>query len=140
ARDVLRSLIDNVKAREQVAICIRFVPTCDFVPKEMFLGFFRADNTWSETLFHIVSASLASFGLSFEDLRGQAYDGAKNMSGEISGLKTLITQRNETALYVHCMGHRANSTVQDAFETNEIQAALAVLQCVSRFVRSSPKR
>ena len=40
-------------------------------------------------------------GLSISRLHGQGYDGASNMRGEFSGLKTLILNENESAFYVH---------------------------------------
>jgi hypothetical protein len=39
-------------------------------------------------------------------IRGQGYDGASNMKGEIKGLKTLIMKESPSAYYVHCFAHQ----------------------------------
>ncbi|KAH9793908.1 TTF-type domain-containing protein [Citrus sinensis] len=43
----------------------------------------------------------ARHGLSMSRLRGQGYDGASNMQGELNSLKTLILKENESAYYIH---------------------------------------
>ena len=44
--------------------------------------------------------------MSISRLRGQGYDGASNMQGEFSGLRTLIMNENECAYYIHCFAHQ----------------------------------
>jgi hypothetical protein len=39
-------------------------------------------------------------------IRGQGYDGASNMKGEIKGLKTLIMEESPSAYYIHCFAHQ----------------------------------
>jgi hypothetical protein len=39
-------------------------------------------------------------------IRGQGYDGASNMKGDIKGLKTLIMQESHCAYYIHCFAHQ----------------------------------
>ncbi|CAN1136727.1 hypothetical protein LINPERPRIM_LOCUS21479 [Linum perenne] len=38
----------------------------------------------------VIESMLMKNGLSISKVRGQGYDGASNMKGEINGLKTLI--------------------------------------------------
>ncbi|CAN1214974.1 Zinc finger MYM-type protein 1 [Linum perenne] len=44
-------------------------------------------------------------------IRGQGYDGASNMKGEINGLKSLILAENPSAHYVHCFAHQLQLTL-----------------------------
>ncbi|XP_062085725.1 uncharacterized protein LOC133791830 [Humulus lupulus] len=44
--------------------------------------------------------------ISTKEQMGQGYDGASNMQGEFSGLKTLILNENPSAFYVHCFAHQ----------------------------------
>jgi hypothetical protein len=39
-------------------------------------------------------------------LRGQGYDGASNMRGELNVLKKLVLDENPHAFYVHCFAHQ----------------------------------
>uniref|UniRef100_A0A7N0SZ13 HAT C-terminal dimerisation domain-containing protein n=1 Tax=Kalanchoe fedtschenkoi TaxID=63787 RepID=A0A7N0SZ13_KALFE len=43
--------------------------------------------------------------------RGQGYDGASNMKGEIHGLKTLIMNDTSSAYYINCFAHQLQSTL-----------------------------
>ncbi|CAN1818197.1 Zinc finger MYM-type protein 1 [Linum perenne] len=54
---------------------------------------------------------LVTHGLSLSRIRGQGYDGASNMKGEINGLKTLILAENSAAYYVHCFAHQLQLTL-----------------------------
>ena len=48
--------------------------------------------------------------MSLSNLRGQGYDGASNMQGDINSLKTLILKENKSAFYVHCFAHQLQLT------------------------------
>jgi len=39
-------------------------------------------------------------------IRGQGYDGASNMKGDIKELKILIMQESPSAYYIHCFAHQ----------------------------------
>ena len=49
--------------------------------------------------------------MSLSKLRGQGYDGASNMWGDINDLKTLILKENKLAFYVHCFAHQLQLTL-----------------------------
>jgi len=152
----LRELIKNVKAakfyslmldetadisaKEQISICFRIAGD-DFTVHEFFFGFYQTDDTRSATLFKCVEDVLTRFDLSFKDCRGQCYDGAANMSGSIKGLQTLIRDRENRALYVHCRAHTLNLVAQDCVENlAEIRNAMNLVQKFVAFARGSPKR
>jgi len=42
----------------------------------------------------------------FKQVRGQGYDGARNMRGKFNGLKSLILRDNPSAHYIHCYAHQ----------------------------------
>ena len=54
---------------------------------------------------------LVVMGLDLTKLRGQAYDGARNMSGRTKGASTLISEQYPLALYLHCASHYLNLVV-----------------------------
>ena len=57
-----------------------------------------------------IECLLCEHNLSLSNLRGQGYDGASNMQGNINGLKTLILKENKSAFYVHCFAHQLQLT------------------------------
>ena len=46
--------------------------------------------------------------LPIENLRGQSYDGASNMSGKYKGVKTLLQKQQPLTYYTHCGAHRGS--------------------------------
>ncbi|CAN1302668.1 Zinc finger MYM-type protein 1 [Linum perenne] len=81
----------DVSIKEQMAIVLRF--------------------TKALTLKNEIEAMLVKNGLSLSRIRGQGYDGASNMKGEINGLKSLILAENSSAHYVHCFAHQLQLTL-----------------------------
>ncbi len=47
--------------------------------------------------------------MKIENIRGQGYDGAANMSGHYKGLQSRILRQNPKALYVNCQAHCLNA-------------------------------
>ncbi|CAN1125912.1 Zinc finger MYM-type protein 1 [Linum perenne] len=87
--DVFSILVDearDVSIKEQMSMVLRYV-----------------DKTGSvvERFLSISHSMLLKHGLSFSKIRGQGYDGASNMKGEINGLKTLILSKTPSAYYIH---------------------------------------
>ena len=125
---------------EQVCISFRYV-TDELVIKEDFVGFYETGNTQADTLFNIAKDVVLRFGLDMENIRGQCYDGASNVSGHISGLQTRILEVSPTALFVHCVAHRLNLVVQDALTSiTEIRNFIGTAQDLITFVKGSPRR
>ena len=58
-------------------------------------------------------------GLDPKQIRGQAYDGASNISGRFSGAQARV-KVSPAAVFGHCTAQRLNLMVQDTF--NEIRA------------------
>ena len=54
---------------------------------------------------------LCEHNLSLSKIRGQGYNEASNMQGDINGLKTLILKENKSAFYVHCFVHQLQLTL-----------------------------
>ena len=80
---------------------------CRFVNKkgevlERLLGGNHIFDTRSASLKISLDAMFEKHNLTMYRLRGQGYDGASNMRGELHGLKTLVLADNPHAFYVHC--------------------------------------
>ncbi|XP_057526316.1 uncharacterized protein LOC130805556 [Amaranthus tricolor] len=83
---------------------------------------------------------LMEHSLSPSMIRGQGYDGASNMRGEINGLKTLIMNDTPRAYYIHCFAHQLQLTLvavakknllvreETLFEKNQAQVVAQALE------------
>lgn len=79
--------------------------------------------------------------LPFEKCRGQAYDGAANMSGHISGVAARVKKEEKAALHVHCLAHSLNLCLQDtAHVCMPIRESLHLVMELVQLIKWSPKR
>lgn len=130
----------DVSNVEQVSICIRIVSE-EFMVSEIFMGFYQTDDTRSESLFRIIQDVLIRLNLDISKVRGQCFDGARNVSGKLSGLQARIRDIEPRALFVHCFAHSLNLMVQDALEGLPlIRNFIGIIKELINFIRDSPKR
>ncbi|CAN1277353.1 hypothetical protein LINPERPRIM_LOCUS16301 [Linum perenne] len=84
---------------------------------------------------------LVTHGLSLSRIRGQGYDGASNMKGEINGLKTLILAENSAAYYVHCFAHQLQLTLVAVAKNHcDVSGFFTSVSSLINLVGSSCKR
>ncbi|WVZ55239.1 hypothetical protein U9M48_005925 [Paspalum notatum var. saurae] len=102
---ILADESSDISHKERLALCLRFVDRLG-KPCEHFIGVVHVDDTTSLSLKKAIESKLVSHGLTMTQIRGQGYDGASNMKGEIRGLKTLIMQILPSAYYIHCFAHQ----------------------------------
>jgi len=96
---------------------------------------------WARTLVEVTRDVLIRLDLSFDNCRGQCYDGAGNMSGHLSGVQARIHQKCEKALNIHCYAHSLNLALQD--DARGIPLIPSIFQCVkelSTIIKASAKR
>ncbi|XP_008245462.1 PREDICTED: uncharacterized protein LOC103343584 [Prunus mume] len=74
-------------------------------------------------------------------LRGQGYDGASNMRGELNGLKTQILREYPQAYYVHCFAYQLQLALVAIAKGNEnIATFFTMASSVVNIIRASCKR
>lgn len=78
----------NVSTKEQMVVVLRYVDKRDRVV-ERFFGLIHITDTNALTLLAAIEAMPAKHGLSLSNLRGQGYDGASNIRGNLMDLKRL---------------------------------------------------
>ena len=84
---------------------------------------------------------LTRFELNMSDCRGQCFDGAANMSGNVTGLQKKIIEIQPKALFVHCMNHCLSLSFQDAMSyIPQCRDAMNQIRDLVNFVWESPKR
>lgn len=97
----------DIARNEQESFCIRYVDSA-MQPQEAFVGFYAVEDTTGKGLARCVEDVLLQLQLPMEQLRGQTYDGASNMSGAYKGCQAIIAKKQPLATYVHCSAHVTN--------------------------------
>ena len=134
-------LADEVSSHntEHLALCIRFVDVhCQI--REEFVGFVKLERVRASDIASAILTFLSNVGLSLADLRGQGYDGASNMSGEVSGLQRRILDKQPLALYTHCSGHALNLVISKSCTVPLLRNCIATIKSITSWIKFSPKR
>ncbi|XP_052627154.1 uncharacterized protein LOC128133675 [Lactuca sativa] len=130
----------DISIKEQMSVVLRYVDVEGRVI-ERFLGIEHVPNTTAITLKETLDNLFSRHGLSISSLRGQGYDGASNMKGELGGLKTLILNENASAYYIHCFSHQLQLTLVAVAKNNsKIVSLFVLLTNVVNVVGGSCKR
>ncbi|XP_059285947.1 uncharacterized protein LOC132039491 [Lycium ferocissimum] len=111
--DYFALLVDeskDVSCKEQMAICFRYADKRGFV-MEAFIGLVHVKDTSALSLKKAIVDVLTHHSFTLSYVRGQCYDGASNMQGELGGLKTLIKQESRSAHSVRCFAHQLQLTL-----------------------------
>ena len=88
----------------------------------------------------IVDFSL-QYQLPISKCRGQAYDGASNMSGAINSVAARIQYEEPSTVYVHCLAHSLNLCLQTLTKcVTPINEALEITLELGKFIDLFPKR
>ncbi|XP_070669149.1 uncharacterized protein [Malus domestica] len=130
----------DVSVKEQMAMVLRYVDDNGHVI-ERFVGIQHVTDTTSSSLKDVIDTLFSRYGLSISKLRGQGYDGASNMRGELNGLKTKILREQPCAYYVHCFAHQLQLALVAVAKNNiDIASFFATANNVVNHVGASCKR
>ena len=130
----------DISGMEQLAISIRWVGS-DYLIHEDVIALAEVEQTYAATLTSTLKDALVRSGIQLSQCRGQAYDGASNMSGALNGAASRIQSDQPNALYVHCAAHSLNICLQDCGKSCAcIKDALGLAAELSNVIRASPKR
>ena len=133
--------VTDCSNKEQLSLMLRYINPDDYCIPEDLVTFMECDRgTSGRALADKMISFLKTHGLDPTKLRGQAYDGARNMSGKINGAAALISSQYPLALYVHCASHCLNLTVVSSLEEVSIRNMIGVVNRVSLFFSAHPKR
>jgi hypothetical protein len=79
----------DVSCKEHMILALRYVDNSRD-SKESFLGLVHVKETTSSYLKAAIDSLFSEYKLCYNQVRGQGYDDASNMSGQFNGLKSLI--------------------------------------------------
>ena len=134
---VIADEVTDCSNKEQLSLVLRYVePETSFIREDL-VTFLECDSsTTGEALADLI-LSFVTNHLDPSKMRGQAYDGASNMSGKRSGTAARISSRYPLALYTHCASHSLNLAVVASFEEVSVRNMVGV---VNRLIFAHPKR
>ena len=131
----------DVSVKEQLSIIIRLDRGYEIVERFLKFNNVSRDRT-ALGMGEVVKAALSKFGVSVKSkLIMQIYDGAAVMSGQLSGLQTLIHQDYPFAFFFHCAAHRLNLVLcQSAQGIKQIKSFFSKVNACCTFSSSCPDR
>jgi len=137
---VLCDEVSDVSRHEYLTLVIRYVT--DGKIEESLLGLIRVESITGSFLCSVVEKRLSDYNLPLQNIVGQCYDGASNMSGQYQGLQALIKEKaGNRAMFVHCHAHILNLVVCDSAEGSILaRDTFSVLRRLYAFFSTSPKR
>ncbi|XP_042035304.1 zinc finger MYM-type protein 1-like [Salvia splendens] len=116
---ILADESNDVSQKEQLSLCLRYVQRKTGLVVERFIGLDHVGDTTALSLRSAIISLFMEHSLSPSKIRGQGYDGASNMKGEIHGLKTLIMEDTPSAYYIHCFAHQLQLTLVAIAKKND---------------------
>ena len=112
-----------------------------YIVHEDLVGLVEVEMTDAKTLTSTLKDVLLRCNLQLTQCRGQAYDGASNMAGHISGVSTRIAMEEPKAVYIHCLAHSLNLCLQECARYCDcVKDALSLASDLATLIRASPKR
>ena len=106
-----------------------------------FISFVLCENGLTgKNLASVLIKKIDSLGLEIENCRGQAYDGAGNVTWPKSGLAAETTRLNRKALYMHCFNHQLNLSVANIFKIKTVHNLMDRIKEITEFLNYSQTR
>ena len=130
----------DLSHNEHLSLSIRWIDDTYGVHEDT-LGLVQLPDTKAQTLFSVIKDMLIRCSLPISQCRGQAFDGASNMSGIRNGVQALVKEEQSRALYVHCLAHSLNLCVQDITKKCVLRRnVMDFMHNLIQLIKFSPKR
>ena len=137
---ILADEATDISHHEQMSLSIRWVDD-GYTIHEDTLGLIQLPDTKSRTIFDAIKDILIRCSLPLSQCRGQAFDGAANMSGIRNGVQALVKSEASQALYVHCLAHNLNLCLKDVTKTCDlVRNVMSFIYDLVQLIKFSPKR
>jgi hypothetical protein len=132
--------VTDCSNKEQFCIVLRYVEPESSLIREDLVTFLDCDSGVTGQALADKMLSFVTDHLDPSKMRGQAYDGASNMSGKTNGAAARISAQYPLALYTHCASHCLNLAVVASFEEARVGNMIGVVNRLSVFFFAHPKR
>ena len=138
---IIADEVTDCSNREQLGLVLRYVDPDNCCIREDIVTFLNCDSgITGDVLAEKMITFIQTHGLVPTKLRGQAYDGAGNMSGKTKGAAARISSRYPLALYIHCASHCLNLAVVKSLEEANVRNMIGIVNRASIFFSAHPKR
>ncbi|KAJ8896571.1 hypothetical protein PR048_001915 [Dryococelus australis] len=108
-------IIDEARCfkEEQMSIVLHYSENLH--PQENLIGFVNCSKARDSTSLAAAITDVQNYlHVKGMVMVAQSYDGASVMSSKHNGVQAKIKEQHPQAIYIHCMGHRANLVITDA--------------------------
>lgn len=124
---------------EHLSLCLRYIDGHHDI-QEKHIAFVKLQRVRASDITNAIISTLEVLGISLEDLRGQCFDGASNMSGSKSGVQKRIKDRQPKAIYTHCASHSLSLGIVSSCSVPLVRNCIAHIKIITVWIKSSPKR
>ncbi|MCI05503.1 zinc finger MYM-type protein 1-like, partial [Trifolium medium] len=130
----------DISNKEQMVVVLRYVNKYGSIV-ERFWGVVHVKSTTAVTLKMAIDNLFCKHSLTTSRIRGQSYDGASNMKGELRGLKSLILRESPSTFYVHCFANKLQLALFAIAKDNiEFCSLFSIVSTLINVVMGSCKR
>ncbi|QQP51189.1 Zinc finger MYM-type protein 1, partial [Caligus rogercresseyi] len=119
----------DISSSEQFSCHLHYVNS-QMGKQSVFLGFYSAPDSTADSLFRCIVDIFLRLNLPIEKLQGYCFDGASNMAGRISGVRTRLAELCPGSLFVHCCNHSLDLALQ------EVARDVSLIAEIFNFVQS----
>ncbi|KAH9524362.1 hypothetical protein Btru_054268 [Bulinus truncatus] len=129
ANSVLRKICDAIRSAQALAVIIDGTTDVSTVEQdvESFIGFYAASNgTSGQAMADLIFDALLRLNLPINQLRGQAFDGAVNMSGNLAAHEAM-----ETSLVIHDAANLTHEIAAFCQKSTKLAGILSALQATN---------
>ena len=130
--------VTDCSNKEQLCIVLRYVDPETNAIREDLVSSWNVSGLTGQALADKMMGFVSN-NLDPSKMRGQAYDGASNMSGKIRGAAARIQSQYPLAFYTHCASHCLNLAVVASFEDRSVRNMIGIVKRLS-FFSAHPKR
>ena len=108
--------------------------------RENFIAFIHLPRITGEVIAETIVSTLQGVGLEIENVTGQGYDGAANMSSDNVGVQRRIRESSPKAVYVHCSGNFLNLVISHSCALPQIRNVIYKLKRCCLYFLGRPRR
>ena len=132
--------VTDCSNKEQLSLVLRYVHPDTLQIREDLIQFVECDTVITgRALADKMRATISVLGLNLQNLRGQGYDGAGNMSGKTNGAAAIMSSSYPLALYLYCASHSLNLAVVKSIDIPCVRNMIGVVNKVSIYFFAHPK-